>query len=117
MRSQYSDWISLHPVTIGYTWHTATSLITISPPGKFESTLRRLKIHYTPDILLSDLTILYQLGGAFAPILRGPTPVDLVTQLAPALLPMSAVPNAATFHLPVDTLPSVAAQQVVSWRE
>jgi hypothetical protein len=91
--------------------------MTITPPGKFESTLRRLKVHYTPDILLSDLTIPCQLGGAFAPILRGPTPSGLVTQLAPALLPASAIPDVATFHLPVNTMPSAAAQQVISWRE
>jgi hypothetical protein len=116
-RSQYSDWISIQPVTIGYTWLTVISLMTLSPPGKFESTLRRLKIHYTPNILLSDLTIPCQLGGAFAPILRGPTPLGLVTQLAPALLPTSAIPIAATFQLPVHTRPSATAQQVVSWRE
>lgn len=93
------------------------SLMTLSPLGKFETTMRRLKIHYTPDILLSDLTIPCQLGGAFAAVLRGPTPVGLVNQLAPALLPAAAAPDEDEFELPVNTRPSAAALQMDSWRE
>jgi hypothetical protein len=105
------------PVTPNFAWNTALSLLTIDPPGKFESTVRRLKIHYTPNIALSDVTIDCQLGGVFAPALRGPTPLGLVTQLAPALLPASAIPNAAIFQLPDDTGDSPAALLVANWRE
>ena len=67
--------------------------------------------------LVTDLTAPCQLGGIFAPMLRGPTPAALVAQLAPTLYATSAIPNPATFDLPVNTRPSGAALQVNSWRE
>jgi hypothetical protein len=103
------------PITPNFAWNTVMSLLTIDPLGKFESTVHQLKIHYTPNIMLYDITIDCQLGGVFA--LRGPTPLGLVTQLAPALLPVSAIPNAAIFQLPQDMHPSPATLLVANWRE
>jgi hypothetical protein len=100
-----------------YAYFVAISLMDISPLGKFEATMRGLKIHHTPNQLVTDLTAPCQLGGIFAPMLRGPTPEALVARLAPALYAASAIPNPATFDLPVNTRPSGTALQVNSWRE
>ena len=61
-------------------------LCQIPPPGKLQSTLRSLKMHFIPHLPDMDVTNYLRLGGAFSTALAGPTPVALVDRVPPRVL-------------------------------
>lgn len=107
-RVQYSDWASDDSDAADAYW-TMLTLLRIPPPGKLESTIKGLKAHHIPAWDL-DITADIQLGGIYAPELRGPTPARLVPQHVPAVVPQHM------HRLPAFTKPSPNAQNVANWR-
>ncbi|KIM56229.1 hypothetical protein SCLCIDRAFT_29768 [Scleroderma citrinum Foug A] len=69
---QYSDWLNAD-TTAADTYMTMLSLMRIEPPGKLQSTLKGVKIHYLADPGGLDGTNTIELGGAYSMHLRGPT--------------------------------------------
>ena len=84
------------------------SLLRIRPPGKLESTIKGLKAHHIPAWEL-DITESIQLGGIYAPNLRGPTPAHLVPGNVLAVVPED-------LHLPEFTKASPNALDLENWR-
>ena len=84
------------------------NLLRIRPPGKLESTVKGLKAHHIPAWEL-DITRDVQLGGIYAPYLRGPTPANLVPGNVPAVVPED-------LHLPEFTKASPNALNLENWR-
>jgi hypothetical protein len=81
----------------------------INPPGKLESTVIGLKMHFIQHLPEMDATDDLQLGGAFSTMLRGPTPAALVAQVPPgALIPAPVIPGVG-FVRPLGTRPSPLA--------
>ncbi|KAH9045982.1 hypothetical protein EDB84DRAFT_1241695, partial [Lactarius hengduanensis] len=70
---QYSDYRhpNSDPVIV---WMDMVGLCRIWPPGKLESTLSGLKMHYIHHLHNMDVTEQVQLGGVCSTMLRGPTP-------------------------------------------
>lgn len=69
---QYSDYSNPHTLP-AVAWSTMVALCTINPPGKFESTVRSLKMHYIDNphcIVTEDV----QLGD------RGNEPIVVIVQ-------------------------------------
>ena len=91
----------------------------IPPPGKLQSTLIGLKMHYIPHFEDMDVTNqlrLGRLGGEFSTTLRGPTPAALVFDLpAGALIPVPLIPGPG-FVRPVYTRPSDMADDPGNYR-
>ncbi|KAH9039293.1 hypothetical protein EDB85DRAFT_1859853 [Lactarius pseudohatsudake] len=115
VRHQYSDYRrpNSDPVAV---WMDMVGLCQIPPPGKLESTLSGLKMHYVHHLHDMDVTQQLQLGGAFSETLRGPTPVALVDQVPAGLLnPAPAIPGAG-FVRPVHTRPSAMADDLNNYR-
>lgn len=83
-------------------------LLLIRPPGKLESTIKGLKAYHMP-IWELDITEDIQLGGRYAPNLRGPTPTGLVPDNVPAVIP-------GDVYLPEFTRPSLNALNHENWR-
>lgn len=57
-------------------WEIMLQLMTIEPPGKLQSTVLGLKMHYVLHEM--DVTEALQFGGVFSPFLLGPTPAGLI---------------------------------------
>lgn len=110
-RLQYSDY-SHHPnVFPAFAWTVMLSLCTINPAGKLESTVRGMKLHQIRSIVTQDI----QLGGMHAQALRGPTPRQLVTDAAAALMdPAPEVLNVAP-PTPQYTRASNASAIAANW--
>ncbi|KAI6146031.1 hypothetical protein BKA82DRAFT_3965289 [Pisolithus tinctorius] len=107
-RSQYSDWICDGADAIDAYW-TMLSLMRIHPPGKLQSTVKGLKLHYIANDAF-DVTQQVQLGGIYSSRLQGPTPAGLVPPNLPAVIPPGPQP------LPHHTLQSAEAMDVNNWR-
>jgi hypothetical protein len=99
-----------NPVAV---WITMIQLCQIKPPGKLESTLLGLKMHYIYHLQDMDVTNQLQLGGAFSPALRGLTPTALVP--ARILVPGPVIPG-PSFVRPVHTRPSAMANDPNNYR-
>jgi hypothetical protein len=89
-------------------------LPNIQPPGKLESTVRGLMMHFI-QFPVQDVTASIQLGGAFSTVLRGPTPLGLVNPVAAALAVPPVIPP-LPFFVPLHTRPSAAAMNPANWR-
>jgi hypothetical protein len=73
IQSWYGDY--RNPCTLPTaTWTTILSLCQIDPPGKFQSTVRDLKMYLIKHIVTQDI----QLEGVYSQALIGPTPRNLV---------------------------------------
>jgi hypothetical protein len=85
VRHQYSDYRrpGSNPIAV---WTTMMQLSVIQPPGKLESTLINLKMHYILHQNDMDVTNQIRLGGAFSTTLQGPTPAALVSQVPAGIL-------------------------------
>jgi len=91
-------------------------LSLIQPPGKLESTLINIKMHYIHHQNDMDVTDQLQLGGAFSTTLRGPTPAALVAQVPAGILnPVPVIPGPG-FVRPAHTRPSAAADDPNNYR-
>ena len=115
IRHQYGDYRrpNSHPVEV---WIVMVSLGQIQPPGKIQSTIRGLKMHFIHDLNEMDVTEQLRLGGAFSPALLGPTPAALVARVPAGLLhPAPAIPGAG-FVRPVGTRASAMADDPLNWR-
>ena len=116
-RHQYSDYLRLrpnsNPVAV---WTVMVQLCQIQPPGKLQSTLLGLKMHYIHHLNDMDVTNQLQLGGAFSTTLAGPTPQALVAQVPPGLLNPPPVIPGAGFVRPVHTRPSAMADNPNNYR-
>ena len=105
---QYSDWLCQDIEAIEAYW-AMVRLKRILPPGKFETTVKSIKMHLvtleefdaTPDI---------QLGGLYSPELEGPTPAGLVPPTIPAVVPPPGG------RLPKHTLDSEEARDHNNWK-
>ncbi|KAL4068794.1 hypothetical protein V8B97DRAFT_2024708 [Scleroderma yunnanense] len=105
---QYSEWLCHNIAAIEVYW-MMICLKRILPLGKFETTMKNVKMHLvtieefnaTPDI---------QLGGLYSPKLEGPTPVGLVPPTIPAMVPPPGGP------LPKHTLDSKEVRDHNNWR-
>ena len=53
--------------------------MSINPPGKLQSTLKGIKVHYLAHPRGLDGSDAMRLGGAYSLHLRGPTPVSEVS--------------------------------------
>lgn len=95
-----------------WTWFVMVLLPHINPPGKFESTIGALKMHFVHNANVLIVTPDIQLGGAFAAVVRGPTPANLVP---PGMVPAPAIPAIVPVR-PRHTHPSVAAGIAGNWR-
>ena len=107
VRHQYSDYRrpNSNPMVV---WTDMVGLCLIQPPGKLQSTVLGLKMHFYPHFHQMDVTDQVQLGGAFSHGILGPTPQALVAlaQVPPGfLIPPPVIPGAG-FVRPVDTRPS-----------
>ncbi|KIM62642.1 hypothetical protein SCLCIDRAFT_24931 [Scleroderma citrinum Foug A] len=108
-RSQYSIY-TCDGIRAMEAYWTMLMLMDIRPPGKLESTVKGLKLHYVSNQLF-DVTDDIQLGGAYSPRLQGPMPAGLVppnVQAAVLLVPLQ--------RLPVYTRRSDEAMDVNNWR-
>ncbi|KIM69238.1 hypothetical protein SCLCIDRAFT_19861 [Scleroderma citrinum Foug A] len=107
-RRQYLDWLCQDIEAIEAYW-AMIRLKRILPPGKFESTVKNVKMHLvtlegfdaTPDI---------QLGGLYSPELEGPMPAGLVPPTIPAVAPPPGGP------LPKHTQDSEEVRDHNNWR-
>jgi len=113
-RCQYSDYDNPF-VPAWFAWATMFALVNIQPPGKMESTVGGLKLHFFHLPAIQDVTADVQLGGVHATILRGPTPRNLVTPVAAALAVPPAIP-ALPPALPRYSHPSIGAGIPANWR-
>ena len=107
---QYSDYC--HPfIAPPAAWVVMLLLCLINPPGKLKSTVHGLKMHHIANpvcIVTTDI----QHGGPYSLALRGPTPRDLVSPAAAAVLfPVPVIPAIAP-PIPRYTRPSAAAAAV-----
>lgn len=84
-------------------------LRSVSPPGKFQSTVKGLKMHHISDWAF-DVSEHIRLGGQFATRLDGITPRGLVPDNVQTAQPP------ADFDLPLHTKPSGAARNRNNWR-
>ncbi|KIK80826.1 hypothetical protein PAXRUDRAFT_157605, partial [Paxillus rubicundulus Ve08.2h10] len=105
---KYSDWIC-DPTNSADSYWTMLSLMQICPPGKLQSTVKGLKVHYISYWVL-DVTHQVQLGGAFSPGLHGLTPAGLVPPNVPAALPFQAE------LLPDFTWESPKLLNIINWQ-
>ncbi|KAF8972292.1 hypothetical protein BDZ97DRAFT_1784071 [Flammula alnicola] len=114
-RHQYSDYRrpNSNPVAV---WMVMVQLCQIQPPGKLQSTLLSLKMHYIHHLNDMDVTNQLQLGGAFSTTLAGPTPQALVSQVPPGVLNPPPVIPGAGFVRPVHTRPSAMADDPNNYR-
>lgn len=106
---QYSDWLNAD-TTAADAYMTMLSLMRIEPPGKLQSTLKGVKIHYLADPGGLDGTNTIELSGAYSTHLRGPTPAHLVPGNIPAVAPQVLQP------LPRFTSASEQALDMNNWR-
>jgi hypothetical protein len=81
MFHQYSDYSRQNSSAVA-AWTTMAQLCQIPPPGKLQSTLLGLKMHYIP-VGDMDVTNNLRLGGAFSTALVGPTPAGRVARVHP----------------------------------
>ena len=89
-------------------------LCLIEPQGKFETMVQNIKLHYNYPTLLPDVDLYEQLhlGEEAFPVLRGPTPTELV----PArIVPTPVIPG-PDFVRPVHTRPSPMANDPNNYR-
>lgn len=114
-RHQYSDYRrpNSDPVAV---WMVMVQLCQIQPPGKLQSTLLSLKMHYIHHLNDMDVTNQLQLGGAFSTTLAGPTPQALVAQVPPGVLDPPPVIPGAGFVRPVHTRLSAMADDPNNYR-
>ena len=105
--AQYSHWIKNTNALDAYI--SMLSLMDIEPPGKFQSTLKSVKIHHQahPDL---DGTNAIRLGGIYSPDLLGPTPAHLVPENVPS------IPPQVLQELPRHTRVSAMALDANNWR-
>lgn len=108
-RQQYSDYTGVG-VNVVFAWHTMLSLRNILPPGKFESTVKGLKMFSYSHFHLMEVSHHVRLGGLYSQSLRGPTPRDLVMQAlqTPGYIlipPPQPLPDNAVLDLPGTRLP------------
>ncbi|KAI6035321.1 hypothetical protein F5J12DRAFT_778789 [Pisolithus orientalis] len=108
-RLQYSDWVCDNIDTVGAYW-TMLSLMGICPPGKFQSMVKSVKIHYISNWEF-NATQGIQLGGGYSHMLQGMTPVGLVPPEVPAAVPLH-MPQ----RLPQFTKQSEEAMNMNNWR-
>ena len=107
---QYSDWIN-EETTAGEAYMTMVSLMSINPPGKLQSMLKGVKIHYLAHPRGLDGTDAIRLGGAYSLNLVGPTPARLVPENVVAVAPQVPLQQ-----LPRFTKPSQGALNPNNWR-
>ncbi|KIL60307.1 hypothetical protein M378DRAFT_180510 [Amanita muscaria Koide BX008] len=112
---EYSDYRrpNSNPVAV---WMVMVQLCRIQPPGKLQSTLLSLKMHYIHHLNDMDVTNQLQLGRAFSTTLAGPTPQALVAQVPPGVLNPPPVIPGAGFVRPVHTRPSAMADDPNNYR-
>ncbi|KAI5984063.1 hypothetical protein EDD15DRAFT_2171789 [Pisolithus albus] len=106
-RLQKSDWICEDTDAIT-TYYTMLMLRTIPPPGKFQSTVKGLKMHKIESPCY-DISQEIVLGGRYAAALEGPTPSTLVPENVPSAEPLGVL-------LPRYTRRSEAALNPGNWR-
>jgi len=107
---QYSDWIN-EDTTAADAYITMVSLMSINPPGKLQSTLKGIKVHYLAHPRGLDGSDAMLLSGAYSPHLRGPTPAHLV----PGNI-IAVAPQVPLQPLPRFTRASVWALNMNNWR-
>ncbi|KIM54425.1 hypothetical protein SCLCIDRAFT_136861 [Scleroderma citrinum Foug A] len=107
---QYSDWIN-EDTTAADAYITMVSLMSINPPGKLQSTLKGIKVHYLAHPRGLDGSDAMRLGGAYSPHLRGPTPAGLVPGNVAAVAPQVPLQP-----LPRFTKASERALNMNNWR-
>jgi len=112
---QYSDY-SHQNIQPAVAWGVMLSLCTIPPPGKLESTVRGLKM-YRIDHNSFMVTQDIQFGGQYSPFLRGPTPRNLVTPAAAAIMNPAPAVLAIAPILPQHTRASAAAAIAANWMQ
>ena len=77
VRHQYSDY-TRDSMTAAGTWLVMVNLRMIEPPGKLQSTMKSLKMHFITDIASYDVTNRLRLGGLYSLGLPGPVPLNIV---------------------------------------
>ena len=107
---QYSDWIN-EDTTAADAYITMVSLMSINPPGKLQSTLKGIKVHYLAHPRGLDGSDAMRLGGAYSPHLWGPTPAGLVPGNVAAVAPQVPLQP-----LPRFTKASERALNMNNWR-
>ena len=107
-QGQYSHWIKNTTALDAYV--SMLSLMGIEPPGKFQSTLKSVKVHYQAHPGIMDGADAIRLGGIYSPHLWGPTPAHLVPVNIPAIAPQMLQ------ELPRYTRESAMALNVNNWR-
>ena len=107
---QYSDWINENTTAIS-AYLSMLSLTRMEPPGKFQSTVKNVKVHYIAHRGLNGSDAI-RLGGVHSLHLRGPTPARLVPGNV-----VAAVPHWAQMQqLPRFTRESQPALDRNNWR-
>ena len=97
------------------------SLRNILPPrGKFESTVKGLKMFSYSHYHLMEVSHHVRLGGLYSQTLRGPTPRDLVMQTLQTpgyilISPPQPLPDNAVLDLPGTPLPGNPAHWLQWW--
>jgi hypothetical protein len=107
-RLQYSDWIC-DPTDAADAYWVMLSLLRMQPPGKFQSTVKGIKLHHIANWAF-DATHQIQLGGGYSQSLQGPTPAGLVPHNVPAFVPPQLQ------QLPCYTQGSEEAMDANNWR-
>lgn len=105
---QYSIWACDNIDVVDAYW-LMLGLLDARPPSKLESTIKGLSLHHVSDWVF-NVTDEIQVGGAYSPRLRGPTPAGLVPPDVPAALPP------LPWWPPLHTQQSEPAMNVANWR-
>jgi hypothetical protein len=90
-----------------FTWQDMMDLRAIPPLGIFPSVIKAIQMFFI-NIPAMIAMVGIHLGGAYSPLLFGPTPINLIPPnvpfvqmaIAPNPLPVNIVPNAAANHGP-----------------
>lgn len=116
--AQYSDYMSAYPCGAYFCWYTMFTMMSIPPPGRMETTVKKLRMHSIVELGLQDVSNKVKLGGVYSRHIRGPMPLNLVTPVVQNLDPQDLpIVNPVQQHLlpPVGTRPTAMALHAYNW--
>jgi hypothetical protein len=111
---QYSAYIRDNSTAV-HAWGVMLAMAQLPPPGRIQTTARRLLLYRSPNRFHYDATPLFQPGAALFPALEGPTPRGLVPVNAWGFFVHPPAPMQALPELPYGTRDSDAARIPENW--
>jgi hypothetical protein len=115
VRHQYSDYRCVAPRHPIFVWTSMIHLVHIAPPGRLQTNLLSLKMHYLPFMNEMDVTVRVRLGGDISDTLLGATPVGLIPDDVLEQEPAPVIPG-PDFIRPRYTRASAQADDPMNYR-